>query len=298
MKQKLSFLILLFLIHVSLGCSRTGFAQEHHEELTAAGFTDEDFEQHLIELNEKVPEEGFTIIIQKPFVVIGDEAPSKVMYRAEHTIKWAVEKIKQDYFKKDPEDIIDIWLFKDKASYEKYIKEIFGDEPSTPFGYYSDYDKALIMNISTGGGTLVHEIVHPFMHANFPDCPSWFDEGLASLFEQCGEKDGHIYGYTNWRLEGLQEAIKKGIVPSFEKLTSMSFRDFYNLDKGTNYGQARYLCYYLQVNDLLVTFYHNFYTNRKEDPTGYQTLKKILGEEDMEKFKENWEVFVLNLHFP
>ena len=24
------------------------------------------------------------------------------------------------------------------------------------------------MNISTGGGTLVHEIVHPFIEANFP----------------------------------------------------------------------------------------------------------------------------------
>jgi len=28
---------------------------------------------------------------------------------------------------------------------------------------------------------LVHEIVHPFMRANFPECPAWFNEGLASL---------------------------------------------------------------------------------------------------------------------
>ena len=26
---------------------------------------------------------------------------------------------------------------------------------------------------TTGGGTLVHEIVHPFLRANFPECPAW-----------------------------------------------------------------------------------------------------------------------------
>ena len=35
------------------------------------------------------------------------------------------------------------------------------------------------MNISTGGGTLVHEIVHPFIEANFPACPPWLNEGLG-----------------------------------------------------------------------------------------------------------------------
>ena len=70
-------------------------------------------------------------------------------------------------------------------------------------------DRALVMNIATGGGTLVHEIVHPFVAANFPDCPAWFNEGLGSLYEQCGEEDGQIHGYTNWRLPGLQAAIRK-----------------------------------------------------------------------------------------
>ncbi|MCK4452981.1 hypothetical protein KAU59_01365, partial [candidate division WOR-3 bacterium] len=166
------------------------------------------------------------------------------------------------------------------------------------FGYYSETEKALVMNISTGGGTLVHEIVHPFVRANFPECPAWFNEGLASLYEQCGEKNGHIYGYTNWRLKGLQTAIKQGLVPPFKNLFSMSEYEFYTQDKGTNYGQSRYLCYYLQEKGLLVKFFHGFYANRKEDPTGYKTIKKILGEEDTEVFKNKWEEFVMKLTFP
>ena len=47
--------------------------------------------------------------------------------------------------------------------------ELFGDEPETPYGYFSAEHQALIMNIATGGGTLVHEIVHPFMEANVPE---------------------------------------------------------------------------------------------------------------------------------
>lgn len=190
-----------------------------------------------------------------------------------------------------------IWLFKDKASYDKYTREIFKDNPGTPFGYFSYQHKSLIMNIATGGGTLVHEIVHPFMHANFPDCPSWLNEGMGSLYEQCGDRNGHIWGYTNWRLAGLQQSIRKGKVPSFKELASMDSDKFYNDDRGTNYGQSRYLCYYLQEKGLLVKFYRDFVANQKDDPTGYQTLQKVLGEEDMDAFKKKWEAFVLKLSF-
>jgi len=257
--------------------------------------TDADFAQHIMALKKKLPGNDFHIVIQRPFVVVGDESAEMVNRRSVRTIKWAVDRIKQDYFERDPDSIIDIWLFKDKTSYEKHTKQIFGDRPTTPFGYYSSQHRALIMNIDTGGGTLVHEIVHPFMAANFSSCPSWFNEGLASLYEQCGEKDGHIYGYTNWRLRGLQQAIRNKRVPSFKTLCSTTTNEFYNEDPGTNYSQARYLCYYLQEKGLLVKYYHAFRTAAVKDPTGYETLKKTLGRDDMDAFKTDWEAFAARL---
>ena len=110
------------------------------------------------------------------------------------------------------------------------------------------------MNIATGGGTLVHEIVHPFVAANFPACPSWFNEGLGSLYEQCSERDGRIEGLSNWRLAGLQSAIRAGRLPTFEALTATTDREFYDADPGTNYSQARYLCYWLEQHQLLRPF--------------------------------------------
>ena len=213
------------------------------------------YARHVAGLKQKAPP-GFTVVEQPPFVVVGDEPPASVRLRATRTVRWAVDALKQEYFERDPEETIDIWLFKDKASYEKYARELFQDKPTTPFGYYSPVHHALIMNISTGGGTLVHEIVHPFMRANFPACPAWFNEGLASLYEQSGERNGRIRGETNWRLARLQEAIRAGRTLSFKSLMAMSDGAFYgdgsNSDYSQFYAQARYLCYSLQERGLLV----------------------------------------------
>ncbi|MBN2474929.1 MAG: C39 family peptidase [Pirellulales bacterium] len=263
----------------------------------AETFTAADYAQHLMQLGKRVPR-GFTVVIQHPFVVVGDESPAVVKRRAEGTVKWAVDRLKQAYFTKDPTAILDIWLFKDDTSYRKHCKSIFNHDPSTPFGYYSHAERSLIMNIATGGGTLVHEIVHPFVAANFPECPAWMNEGLGSLYEQSASREGRIVGLTNWRLAGLQEAIRRKQVPSFKTLCSTTDTGFYRMDKGTNYAQARYLCYYLQEHGLLETFYRRFHADHQKDPTGYETLRAVLDREDMAAFQKQWEAYVLELRFP
>lgn len=224
--------------------------------------------------------------------------PPVVNKWAEGTIRWAVRQLKEGYFRQDPTEIIDIWLFKDRGSYVKHAWEIHHDRPGTPFGYYSPSRRALIMNIATGGGTLIHEIVHPFMAANFPACPDWFNEGLASLYEQCAERDKRIVGLTNWRLAGLQRAIRAGELPSFQTLCETTSQQFREEDPGINYSQARYLCHYLQERRLLRRYYTDFVANQKTDPGGYLTLKRILRAADMAEFQARWEKWVLDLRFP
>ena len=107
-------------------------------------------------------------------------------------------------------------------------KKFFDDEPTTPYGYYSSEDNALVMNIGPGAGTLSHELVHPYIEANFPDAPSWFNEGLASLYEQPRERDGHMWGTTNWRLPGLTAMIKAKTLPSLADLLKTSREEFYD----------------------------------------------------------------------
>lgn len=248
---------------------------------------------------EKNLPDGFTIVVQPPFVVIGDEPSETVRRRASNTVIWAVTRLKQAYFEKDPAEIIEIWLFKDGESYTNQTQLRFNCAPASRFGFYDANHAALIMNISTGAGTLVHELVHPFMRANFPQCPVWFNEGLASLYEASTEKAGKIKGLINWRFKELEQDIRQGRTISFARLASMSDREFYEGSGGSGhnryYAEARYLCYYLQEKGLLQKFYHAFLANAKKDPTGIETLKEVVGEKDLEEFRKKWEKFVLEL---
>ena len=116
------------------------------------------------------------------------------------------------------------------------------------------------MNIGTGGGTLVHELVHPFIAASFPSAPAWFNEGLASLYEAVREKHGQFWGLPNWRLVGFKRAIRAGKLPAFETMTGDSDAVFYT--SNTGYAQARYLRFYLQEKGLLHRYYDQFSRGR------------------------------------
>jgi hypothetical protein len=261
------------------------------------GFSPAAYAQHVLSLKPMLRSEH-TVVIEPPFVVVGDESPERVRAHAAGTVRWAVEHLKQDFFSKDPERILTVWLFGSKQSYDDAVRRHFGKSPSTPYGFYSSENHALVMNITTGGGTLVHEIVHPFVEANVPNCPAWINEGLGSLFEQSAERNGHIIGLTNWRLSGLQKAIRKGLVPSFRTLTHTTQDQFYNEDPGTNYAQSRYLLHHLQERGLLIDFWKNYMADRAADPSGYSTLTKVLGEKDLDTFKKRWEADVSRLSFP
>lgn len=268
-----------------------------HEPPPAATISLAALEARAEQLRQRHAGRGFTVLVEAPFVVVGDEAAEAVQRRCDRTIHWSVLRLKQDYFSRDPQQIIDVYLFADRDSYGRNTLALFGEEPDTPYGYYSPRHAALIMNIGTGGGTLVHEIVHPFMASNFPACPAWFNEGLASLYEQCGERDGRIVGYPNWRLPGLQAVIKSGRLPGFAALCATSSDEFYGERSGVNYAQARYLCYYLQEQGRLRDYYHAFVAGADLDPGGYTTLRQLLGHRDMPRFEREWRRFVLDLQW-
>lgn len=234
--------------------------------------------------------------IEEPFVVVGDEAPTTLRERAQ-TVRWAADMLEKDFFARRPSKILDVYLFGNKASYQRGVRLLTGEAPTTPYGFYSSQHGGLFMNIATGGGTLVHEIVHPYVEADFEDAPAWLNEGLGSLFEQSAERNGHIIGLPNWRLPGLQRALEKNEVPTFRELTAMSEHAFYSQDRGTNYAQARYLMYYLQEAGRLRSFYRAFRAARAEDPTGYATLVSTLGVTDMAAFEREWAELVLELRF-
>lgn len=237
---------------------------------------------------------GFTVVTELPFVVVGNEAPAKVKERARDIVRRTAELLLKDFFEVPLDHLEEVWLFKDAATYEQFSRQRFKLEPDTPYGYYLSSRHALVMNIRPGYGTLTHELVHPFMHESWPEAPAWLNEGLASLFEQPYERDGHLKGGVNWRLPGLQAALKRKQVPSFRALTQLDPTGFYDDDTGSHYAAARYLCYWLQEKGLLVKLVRRAIARRAEDPTGLEALTEVLGQ-DPDRLRPDWERFVLAL---
>lgn len=243
------------------------------------------------ELEHKLAGQGFTVLVEPPFVVVGDPAPREVKRIASGFLRSKIQLLEKDFFAKRPDKLIEVWLFNGEKSFRRGAKKFFNDTPDTPFGYYSPEASALIMNIN-GLGTLSHELVHPYMEANFPEVPAWFNEGLASLFERPSEKHGHLIGLPNWRLPELKREIRANTLPKLSKLLTTTRDEFYEANYDS-YAYARYLVEYLQDQDKLHDFYVKFQADDK-DRTGQTALAVVLGE-DLESFEPKFRKWVLAL---
>jgi hypothetical protein len=143
----------------------------------------------------------------------------------------------------------------------------------------------------------VHELVHPYVAANFSAAPTWLNEGLASLYEQSAERGGHIIGLPNWRLPGLQRALKRRPLTPFASLVTTTDSQFRDENEGEHYAQARYLMLYLQDEGLLRPFIAKALSQQDTDPTAARALRETLGEKRWRTLDATWRGYVLGLSF-
>jgi len=227
------------------------------------------------------------------FVAAGDVSAARFEQLCTHTLAACHDAYVKQFFRKPPVGTYRVYLFRDAASYEGHVKRLFGRTPGTPFGYYSHSRRALVMNIGTGGGTLVHEMFHALVSEDFPDIPAWANEGIASLFEQCRITGSGLVGLVNWRLPILQKHIRDGTVLPLRKIMTMTDAEFYR-DRQGKYAAARYFMMYLQSQGKLEPFYRRFRDGYKDDKTGVRYAEEAIGN-TLEEFEPRWRVWVLKL---
>jgi hypothetical protein len=242
-----------------------------------------------------------TFIVEREGIyVVASNLPMGYLERIRRgTIRRCSEAMWEAYFRKKPDYPIAVYLFRDDQSYRAWAKRLFGDDRVSHFGYYRPWDHTMVMNTKGGRdtGTLVHEMTHALMKPDFPDVPTWFDEGLASLHEQCQVGRDTIRGLENWRLPSLQKAIRAGRLVPLTELVATTAGEFRGPKQGLHYAEARYLVMYLQHLGLLRRFYREFRQSVHKDPTGATTLAAVVGKPIAELEKE-WVPWVLKLRFP
>lgn len=241
--------------------------------------------------------DGCHVLARSPFVIAGDldEAALKQWY--EGTIAPAAAAMQAQYFKTAPYEPVTVLLFRDETSYNHYAKELFGDEGISIYGYFKPLQRTLVMNIATGGGTLVHELTHALASFDFPAIPTWLNEGIASLHEQCRFRDGDqgpwIEGLPNWRLPKLAEAIQQGRLRSLESL--IGGNDFRGDQQTINYAQARYFCLYLQRKGKLTELYRVMRENQKVDRFGVAAVQSLFPKQSWAEIDAALAAFVKEL---
>lgn len=235
------------------------------------------------------------VLVRSPFVIAGDLTERQLLDWYERTIAPAARALGHAYFDKSPGAPITILLFSGEQSYNRFAKHLFGEEGISVYGYYKSDQRTLVMNIETGGGTLVHELTHALVDFDFPQVPDWFNEGLASLYEQCRflPDDAGLEGLPNWRLPGLQEAIRQKRLRSLAQLIVDD--DFRGQDVALNYAQARYFCLYLQERKLLEEFYRRFRAAHSDDPRGLQTALGLFAPKPWNEIDREYQEWVLTL---
>lgn len=237
----------------------------------------------------------FTIVTTGPFVVASDMPAEKVRQYANDLVAASAEAMWASYFRRKPGRVITVLLFAEANSYKKWAMALFKDKNLSPYGYYKPDKRTLVMNISTGGGTLIHELTHALIVYDFPKVPLWFNEGLASLHEQCRPAKDHIVGLVNWRLPALQKAIKNGKLRPLRELVTK--RDFYGAQLGVNYAQARYFCMYMQEKKLLKKFYKYFRDHQKGRNADIRAIEKTFGKR-INRVEKEYIAWVKTLKYP
>ncbi len=245
----------------------------------------------------KLLTDDLTMVVHSPFIIAGNYSREKLTSYYTDLIQPSAAALGRMYFTSLPDTPIVVWLFSDAESYALHAERIYGDKNVSVYGYYKPDKRALVMNLATGGGTLIHELTHALAVYDFPGQPDWFNEGLASLYEQStwtgkGEQQV-LVGMANWRLPKLQEAITDKQLPPLTTL--MKDKDFRGAAMGRNYAQARYLCLYLQEQGKLGEFYRRYRDNRLSDPHGVASLEATVGAAAIATLDADYQKWVMTL---
>lgn len=238
---------------------------------------------------------GFSSICRPPYVLSGDLTTAELDAIYRDTIVPTARALSLMYFDRDPDEPICVLLFASEDSYRQTAKRIDGRSVADYHGYYIRTDRRVMINAATGAGTLAHELTHALAHFDFPNMPEWFDEGLASLYEESDFTSDNLQlvGLSNWRLNYLIHALHQKRLGSLEGL--LAARRIRTDQQTLDYAQSRYVCLYLQQRDMLPLYYRKLRANAATDPSGMQTLRDVFSVatlDDVDRHFRNWVIDV------
>ncbi len=283
----------LALLALLAGCGSDPALPQYMQDLPR---TEEETQRVAEEIRRELGEGTRVERVAEYFFVASNES-ADAFERSKATVDRVYRRLYQHFFTRKPQKPIRVYLFRNKETYEDYCRAAYRRPPTTPYGFYMPHERKMVMNIGTGTGTLAHELVHPLLAEDFPEVPSWFNEGFASLYEESEDRGGRMLGLVNWRLRGLQKAIREEKTVSIREVLESAGDRFYGDDRGLNYAVARYLCLWLQEKGLLADYYRRLRADIEKDRSGQAALEGVTGRK-LEDLEKDWLAWVRTLRYP
>lgn len=239
-----------------------------------------DLDERLDAARKQLGERIDSEVIEGVFLIVAP-GPKGALRGARDVTRRALAAYFNDRFTTRPTRAITVLLFPNAAPYEAYCKARWERACISIYGFYLASERAIVMNVGPGIGTLTHELVHPLVEADFPGAPEWLNEGIASLYERFHlPKAGEIRGSKNWRHPRLLSALgspKERDLATLPKLFSLTDAEFRGEREDLNYALARYFCQWLDQQNLLWPFYQRYRDTVADDPSGRAAFEAVTG---------------------
>ncbi|MBM4157326.1 MAG: hypothetical protein FJ216_00905 [Ignavibacteria bacterium] len=255
----------------------------------------------IIDIYSEVIPKGFSIIKFRYYVIFSGLSEDITYNIIDKDIRNTIEGMKNGYITKLPDKIIPVFIFEKYDDYKNFSVSTFGVDENdiSPFGFYKISKNIIVMRYVSWKGSIGHEVTHSLMLYDFPESPSWFEEGMASLNEKAVFKDGELTGQFSWRILSLRRAFDENTYTGLKELMNTNDEQFYGKKTSFYYAQAMYLLLYLQEQGLLKKYYKEFKETVNSDKTGIKQLEKITKKslteidtdliEYIKSFKQEWK---------
>ncbi len=230
---------------------------------------------------EELGPKTITTVVSDIFVVVGPPGwQGGAFEQSVSLMRSSMAGYLNNRFGKKPAQAISVYLFPEGQTYEAFCKKKYAAPCIAHYGFYQPGDRYMVMNIGLGLGTLTHEIVHPLVESDFPEAPTWLNEGIASVFEApVITKPGEIHGVKNWRHPRLKRALTSAEREHARLDVMFAMRDdlFRSENEDLHYAMARYVCQWLDERGKLWTFYQRWRDTVATDPSGEKAFKEVVG---------------------
>ncbi len=232
--------------------------------------------------------EGASISRFRYFVVFSKLPPELTYSLIDNDIRLTIDAMLNSYISVKPDKVTPIFLFEDYDAYRNFSVGNFNIDESdlSPYGFYKISKNVIVIRYISWKGSIAHEVTHAMIQNDFPDIPSWFNEGMAALHEKSTYKNGTLVGDFSWRILSIRRALAENTYTGVEELMNTNDDELYGRKSSFYYAESRYLLMMLQQRGLLKEYYKNFRDSFAKDKTGITQLEKITGKSLAEIDKE------------